>query len=146
MVDHKNKRIGFLLGRTTRNAKLSFTKAFKKLGVEITPEQWIVIDTINKNGTMSQKSIGQLSFKNAPTISRIIDNLVKKGLVDRLEEKGDRRKTSISITANGANLIKNCQMEVDKLRSLSWEGLTDSDYEDFTRILDKVFENFAGYE
>jgi len=146
MVDHKNKRIGFLLERTTRNAKLSFTKAFKKLGVEITPEQWIVIDTINKNGTMSQKSIGQLSFKNAPTISRIIDNLVKKGLVDRLEEKGDRRKTSISITANGANLIKNCQMEVDKLRSLSWEGLTDSDYEDFTRILDKVFENFAGYE
>ena len=146
MEDHKNKRIGFLLERTTRNAKLSFTKAFKKLEVDITPEQWIVIDTVNKNGTMSQKSIGQLSFKNAPTISRIIDNLVKKGLVDRVEEKGDRRKTSISITASGANLIDHCQNEVDKLRKLSWVGLTDSDYVDFTRILDKIFENFEAYE
>lgn len=146
MVDHKNKRIGFLLERTTRIAKLSFTKAFKKLGVDITPEQWIVIDTVNKNGTMSQKEIGQLSFKNAPTISRIIDNLVKKGLVDRIGEEGDRRKTSISITPNGADLIKHCQVEVDRLRNLSWENLSDSDYEDFTRILDKIFENFDGYE
>ena len=146
MGGHKNKRIGFLLERTTRIAKLGFTKAFKNLGVDITPEQWIVIDTINKNGTMSQKSIGQLSFKNAPTISRIIDNLVKKGLVDRIGEKGDRRKTSISITAEGSKLIDRCQAEVDRLRNLSWEGLSDSDYEDFTKILDKIFENFEGYE
>jgi len=146
MGGHKNKRIGFLLERTTRIAKLGFTKAFKNLGVDITPEQWIVIDTINKNGTMSQKAIGQLSFKNAPTISRIIDNLVKKGLVDRIGEKGDRRKTSISITAEGSKLIDRCQAEVDRLRNLSWEGLSDSDYEDFTKILDKIFENFEGYE
>ena len=146
MGDHKNKRIGFLLERTTRIAKLSFTKAFKNLGVDITPEQWIVIDTVNKNGTMSQKDIGQLSFKNAPTISRIIDNLVKKGLVDRLGEKGDRRKTSISITADGETLIKQCQSEVDRLRSLSWHGLSDAEYHEFTRVLDKIFENFEGYK
>ena len=145
-MDHKNKRIGFLLERTTRIAKLSFTKAFKKLDVDVTPEQWIVIDTVNKNGTMSQKEIGRLSFKNAPTISRIIDNLVKKGLVDRIGEKGDRRKTSISITAEGSNLIERCQAEVDRLRNLSWEGLSNSDYEDFTKTLDKIFENFEGYE
>ncbi len=146
MGGHKNKRIGFLLERTTRIAKLSFTKAFKNLGVDITPEQWIVIDTVNKNGTMSQKSIGQLSFKNAPTISRIIDNLVKKGLVDRTGEEGDRRKTSISITPVGAELIGQCQAEIDRLRNLSWEGLSDADYDEFTRILDKIFENFDGYE
>lgn len=146
MADHTNKRIGFLLERTTRIAKLSFTKAFKNLGVDITPEQWIVIDTVNKNGTMSQKEIGQLSFKNAPTISRIIDNLVKKRLVDRIGEQGDRRKTSISITEDGRHLIQRCQAEVDRLRNLSWDGLSDSDYENFTRILDKVFENFEGYK
>jgi DNA-binding MarR family transcriptional regulator len=146
MGDHTNKRIGFLLERTTRIAKLSFTKAFKNLEVDITPEQWIVIDTVNKNGTMSQKAIGQLSFKNAPTISRIIDNLVKKGLVDRIGEQGDRRKTSISVTESGKELILRCQAEVDKLRDLSWDGLTDSDYEDFTRILDTVFGNFERYE
>jgi len=145
MTDHKNKRIGFLLERTTRIAKLSFTKAFKNLGVDITPEQWIVVDTINKRGTMSQKEIGFASFKNAPTISRIIDNLVKKGMVSRINEEGDRRKTSISLTENGKELVDQCQAEVDRLRALSWNDLTDEDYTEFTRILDKIFDNFDGY-
>jgi len=122
-MNHKDKRIGFLLERTTRIAKLSFTKAFKNLGVDITPEQWIVVDTINKNGAMSQKDIGNASFKNAPTISRIIDNLVKKGFVDRIGEEGDRRKTSISLTEEGILLVKKCQAEVDILRDLSWNNL-----------------------
>jgi len=145
MSDHKDKRIGFLLERTTRIAKLSFTQAFKQLDADITPEQWIVLDTINVNGTMSQKDIGSSSFKNAPTISRIIDNLVKKGFVSRISEEDDRRKTSISLTEKGKTLIAKCQKEVDSLRRLSWDNLTDKDYDDFTRVLDQIFDNFANY-
>lgn len=144
-MKHKDKRIGFLLERTTRIAKLSFTKAFKNLGLDITPEQWIVIDTINKNGPMSQKDIGNASFKNAPTISRIIDILVKKGFVDRIGEEGDRRKTSISLTDQGRELVSKCQKEVDALRDRSWNNLTNADYSDFLRILDQIFENFEEY-
>jgi len=145
MSDHKDKRIGFLLERTTRIAKLSFTQAFKQLDADITPEQWIVLDTINVNGTMSQKDIGSSSFKNAPTISRIIDNLVKKGFVSRISEEDDRRKTSISLTEKGKTLIAKCQQEVDSLRRLSWDNLTDEDYDDFTRVLDQIFDNFGNY-
>lgn len=141
----KDKRIGFLLERTTRIAKLSFTKAFKNLGMDITPEQWIVIDTVHKNGTMAQKDIGQLSFKNAPTISRIIDNLVKKDLVQRIGGQDDRRMTVIHVTPTGLDLISKCQAEVNYLRDLSWRKLSDADYEKFTTILDQVFENFEGY-
>lgn len=144
-TDHSDKRIGFLLERTTRIAKLSFTKAFMNLGVDITPEQWIVIDTIDKRGSMTQKEIGTLSFKNAPTISRIIDNLVRKGFVNRINEIGDRRKTSIELTEEGASIIAKCKEEVEKLRTLSWKSLSDSDYQDFTRILDKIFDNFDSY-
>ena len=145
MKEHKNKRIGFLLERTTRIAKLSFTKAFKNLKVDITPEQWIVLDILNNQGSMSQKDIGNASFKNAPTISRIIDNLVKKGFVDRVGEEGDRRKTSISLTEEGLALVTKCQAEVDSLRNRSWDKLSDKDYTEFRRILDKIFENFEGY-
>lgn len=144
-TDHSDKRIGFLLERTTRIAKLSFTKAFMNLGVDITPEQWIVIDTIDKKGALTQKEIGRLSFKNAPTISRIIDNLVKKHIVNRISEQDDRRKTSIELTKEGISLIIKCRGEVERLRELSWEGLSEGDYAEFTRILDKIFENFDGY-
>ena len=145
MAKHGDKKIGFLLERTTRIAKLSFTKAFKKLKVDITPEQWIVMDKLDMNGEMSQKQIGNDSFKNAPTISRIIDNLVKKGFVNRISEESDRRKTIISLTEDGKKIVKLCRSEIDALRDLSWSNLTDQDYKDFNRIIDQVFNNFESY-
>lgn len=145
MSVHSDKKIGFLLERTTRIAKLSFAKAFKKLDVDITPEQWIVLDKLDANKQMSQKEIGNESFKNAPTISRIIDNLVKKGFVSRISEENDRRKTAISLTADGKKLVKKCRKEVDALRDLSWNNLTDKDYKEFNRIIDQIFMNFEGY-
>jgi DNA-binding MarR family transcriptional regulator len=146
MSNNSDKKIGFLLERTTRIAKLSFTKAFKKLGVDITPEQWIVLDQLDAKKEMSQKEIGNESFKNAPTISRIIDNLVKKGLVSRVSEENDRRKTAISLTSDGKALVDQCRIEVDTLRDLSWKNLSDLDYVRFNRIIDQVFENFEGYK
>ena len=145
MADHRDKKIGFLLERTTRIAKLSFTKAFKKLGVDITPEQWIVLDKLDVHNEMSQKEIGNQSFKNAPTISRIIDNLVKKGYVSRVSEANDRRKTVISLTETGKGLVDSCRKEIDSLRALSWKDLSEKDYKEFNRIIDQVFENFEGY-
>lgn len=145
MSNHSDKKIGFLLERTTRIAKLSFTKAFKNLGVDITPEQWIVLDKLDANSEMSQKEIGNESFKNAPTISRIIDNLVKKDLVSRISEENDRRKTAISLTEKGKKLVIKCRAEVDALRDLSWNNLSDQDYKEFNRIIDQIFVNFEGY-
>lgn len=146
MSVHSDKKIGFLLERTTRIAKLSFAKAFKKLGVDITPEQWIVLDKLDMNKEMSQKEIGNESFKNAPTISRIIDNLVKKGFVSRESEENDRRKTAIKLTKEGKKLVDQCRSEVDSLRDISWNNLTDKDYSEFNRIIDQVFENFESYD
>ena len=146
MSVNRDKRIGFLLERTTRIAKLSFTKAFKKLDVDITPEQWIVLDKLDAKKQMSQKEIGNESFKNAPTISRIIDNLVRKGFVSRVSEENDRRKTVISLTDEGKELVRQCRTEVDSLRDISWKNLSDEDYADFNRILDQIFANFEGYD
>ena len=145
MSVHSDKKIGFLLERTTRIAKLSFTKAFKKLDVDITPEQWIVLDKLDAKKEMSQKEIGNESFKNAPTISRIIDNLVRKGFVSRVSGTNDRRKTSISLTSSGKDLVDKCRDEIDALRDLSWKNLSDRDYAEFNRIIDQVFENFESY-
>ena len=116
------------------------------MGVDITPEQWIVLDKLDVNKEMSQKEIGNESFKNAPTISRIIDNLVRKELVNRISEENDRRKTAISLTKKGKKLVDQCREEVDGLRDLSWNKLTDKDYKEFNRIIDQIFENFEGYE
>ena len=140
------KRFGFLLERTFRITKLSFIKAFNKLGVDITPDQWVLLDKLNDQGEMSQREISELSFKNAATVSRIIDKLVKKELVSRVSETDDRRKTTINLTDKGKNLVDSCLAEIEKLRALSWNELTEEDFEHFQRIANQVFKNFESYK
>lgn len=140
------KKFGFLLERTFRITKLSFIKVFNKLNIDITPDQWVLLDTLNSEGELSQKQISGLSFKDAATISRIIDKLEKKGFVTRTSEQRDRRKTTISLTSQGQDIIRICQNEIDKLRKHSWQHLTEEDYEKFQRIMNQVFSNFDSYE
>jgi DNA-binding MarR family transcriptional regulator len=140
------KKFGFLLERTFRITKLSFIKVFNKLQVDLTPDQWVILDALNSKGELSQKEISELSFKDAATISRIIDKLEKKQMVSRVSEKEDRRKTSISLTSKGKETVNTCQDEIDNLRKNSWQHLTEDDYEDFQRIINQVFQNFKSYE
>ena len=140
-----DKRVGFLLERTTRIVKLCFTKAFAQLEVDITPEQWVVLDTLVQEGAMSQVDIAQIIYKNTPTVSRLIDQLERKGFLNRVPSDEDRRATIISITTEGKKLVDQCLPEVKRLRELTWEGLNDKEYQQFTRIIDQVFKNMQSY-
>ena len=141
-MDNDEKRIGVILERTTRIAKLAFGKVFKKMNIDLTPEQWILLDMLYLQGEMTQKEIGNSSFKDAPTISRIIDNLVKKQLVYRVSQEADRRKSLISLSPKGTEIVTICKSEVNRLRMASWDGLTEADYDHFLKIMDRIFTNF----
>lgn len=71
---------GALIDRTLRVIKQQFLQVFKELNLDVTTEQWVLIDFLSKNDGVSQTELANGSFKNAPTISRIIDLLRKKGV------------------------------------------------------------------
>lgn len=141
----KDKKVGFILESNTRIAKLSFIKVFKKLKVDLTPEQWVILDNLSQEDGLTQTALAKKSFKNTPTISRIIDVLEKKNLIIRKADADDRRKQKVYLTTSGKNLVKKCAKEISSLRKLSWEGLSDEDYDEFLRITEKIFENFQRY-
>ncbi len=143
---HRNihtKPIGYLLERTTRVVKLSFHKCFKELGIDITPEQWVVMDSLYQKNDQSQKDLAGGSFKDAPTISRIINVLEKKNWVQRKASEQDRRFYLIHQTKEGRRITELLQIEISKIREQGWKGLSKEDYEIFTRIINQVFENYS---
>jgi len=141
-MSRSNEPIGFLLERTTRIVKLQFHKAFKNLNVDMTPEQWVIMDALFQLNNQPQKNLADSSYKNAPTISRIIDVLSKKGWVERKMSDSDRRVYMISQTKEGKAIYKKVIGEVERLRNLGWNGLNNKDYKDFTRIINQIFSNY----
>jgi DNA-binding MarR family transcriptional regulator len=134
--------VGTLLDRTTRLLKAHFQRAFKDAGVDLTPEQWVVLDHLHKEGSSSQTELANGTFKDAPTVSRIIDKLAKKGLAARKRFPNDRRRYQVALTAKGESIHEQLLPRVDALRVQAWGGLSESDYSDLTRVLDRIRDNF----
>lgn len=140
-METENKKIGYYLERTSRIVKLNFHQVFKNLDLSLTPEQWVILDMLNQTNGLSQTVIAEQSFKDAPSISRTLDTLSKKQYVERRNAKDDRRKFEIFLTAKGKKIVKKVEPEVEKLRDLTWEGLSDEDYQQFLQIMNQVFKN-----
>ncbi|MEO1262250.1 MAG: MarR family transcriptional regulator [Bacteroidota bacterium] len=143
MSDISNtKNFGARIDRTLKIIKANYQKAFKEVGVDITTEQWVLMDSLYKDNGISQNDLANGSFKNAPTVSRIIDLLCKKGLTERHRFENDRRRYKIFLTDLGKATYEKALPRVIELRKQGWENLTEEDYQVFSRIMDQIFKNF----
>lgn len=136
------KYFGYLLERASRKVKLSFSQAFTQLGLDITPEQWVILENLYFNNGLSQTELAERIFKNTPTISRILDLLGKKGLTERKRFENDRRRHRIFLTPAGKAVVEKAQPVVRQLREQGWHKLSEEDYQHLDRILNQVFDNF----
>lgn len=137
-----DKNVGSYLDRTLKIVRQNYLKRFKEIGTELSTEQWVLIDKLRGTDGLSQTELANDTYKNPPTVSRIIDLLVKKGLVERQRFDGDRRRYKVFLTPEGNKLHAKLLPHVHELRNKSWENLNDADWSELKRILDRVDRNF----
>lgn len=137
------KNYGVFIDRNYRLIKQSYLKAFKEAQIDITTEQWTIIDNLSREDGLSQNDLAAKSFKNAPTVSRIIDLLVKKGWIERKQSEEDRRSFFVHLTNEGAKTHKALVPHVQKLRMQGWENLSEEDFADLQRIMNTIYTNFS---
>lgn len=142
MENSDTKYFGSFVERNFKLIKQTFSKAFKKAGIDITPEQWVIIDLLQKDDGVSQNDLATKSDKDAPTVSRIIDILERKNLIERRNVEGDRRKYHIFLRNEGKQVHEKLNPIVQNLRVQGWEDLSDEDYQTFLRIMNQVYKNF----
>ena len=145
MIDNnqieKSKNFGFPMDRAIKIIRSKYNNAFRELGFDLTTEQWVLIEKLYHQNGQSQSDLAEGSYKNAPTVSRIIDLLSKKGLVERLRFDNDRRRYKIFLTTEGQQIVEACYPKILELRAEGWQDLTDEDYNNFIRIIEKITEN-----
>ena len=80
---HHHLNYGFLIERTGKKLKQSLQRIFNDIDADITVDQWVILYELHEHGSLSQNQIGENTYKDAPTVTRIIDLLAKKKLVKR---------------------------------------------------------------
>jgi MarR family 2-MHQ and catechol resistance regulon transcriptional repressor len=72
---------------------------------DLTPSQFGVLESLYHLGPMSHSEIATKLLKSSGNITLIIDNLERQGLVQRERDADDRRLVTVSLTAQGRDLI-----------------------------------------
>lgn len=141
-----NRAYFFKIDTTIKKIRQSLQKKLDDLNVDLTVDQWVLLDHIFRheaNG-VSQNELAEMTVKDAPTVTRIIDLLVKKQLAERKMAENDRRKFNITLTEAGRSKFHEAYPIVAEVRRKGWGDLNDDDYKTFVRILDSIYTNITG--
>jgi DNA-binding MarR family transcriptional regulator len=133
----------YLLDRTNRKIKQYAQNKFKEENFDITVDQWLILKNLNQHNDQNQSQLAELTGKDHPTLTRILDLLCKKNLVERRSCPGDRRSFIIHLTEFGVEKQKEWAPKVAEIRTKAWENLSEEDYEDLKRILNTIYQSLS---
>lgn len=141
-----NKQVGVFLNLVHCQFKHFLNTVFQKHGFNLTPEQYLVMDTLWDEGVFSQQQIADILIKDKNSVTKLIDALESKGLVKRIADTRDRRQNKIHLTENAAALkddITSIAIETTNtiIRDIPREELVN-----FVKVLNKMSDNMNSYK
>jgi DNA-binding MarR family transcriptional regulator len=136
-----NKQVGLFLNLVHNRFKQYVTVIFKEHGFNITPEQFMVMDTLWDEGVLTQQQIADYLLKDKNSVVKLVDGLEDRKLVRRVSNPKDRRQNLIEVTEYAIEIkdkVTTAAMEaVDKIIN----GITKEDMLTFIKVLSKMAEN-----
>jgi len=139
------KQVGVYVNILNCRLKKYLAEVFKKNGVNLTAEQYLVMDTLWNEGTLTQQAIAFIIQKDKNSVTQFIDNLEKKGLVTRSVSKDDRRVNNIVVTADGMALKDSTkQLAIDTMNQ-AVKDIPEADLNTFVCVLKKVCANISNF-
>ena len=116
-------------------------KNFRNAGLEITIEQWTVLYHLWKEDCLSQQELCNRTYRDKPSITRLIDNLEKQKLVKRIASREDRRINIVCLT-EGARNLQNLTIDLaNQTMDEALNGLTKDEIETAKKVLYQVYDN-----
>lgn len=131
-------RLSNLAERISQALSLIYAEQF-----DLTIAQWRILAWLQQERTLSAKRICELTAMDKARVSRAVNQLIERNLIQRQRDSEDQRTQWLSLAPAGLDLLK----EVIP-RALDWEAgivatLSAKEYRDLLRLLSKVEKGVA---
>ena len=140
-MESLNNIIFYCLEKSIKTYRQFAQKNISAAGFNITIDQWLVLKTIQEDATISQQQLALKVFKDFASITRIIELLVKNGYLVRNFHKEDRRRFKLTLSKEGAKIIKSLEPIINSNRTKALKGISLPDIEKLQSILAKITTN-----
>jgi DNA-binding MarR family transcriptional regulator len=118
-------------------------RAFRVVGEEVTPEQWAVLIRLWEADGPTQAELSEATFRDAPTMSRILGGMETRGLLERRLDDVDGRVRRVHLTKAGRALQKKLVPVVRRIVEQMVEGVDERDLIVTRKALRRMFANLG---
>jgi len=115
-------------------------KKFNSSGLNLTIEQWSVLYHLWKEDGKSQQELCNATFRDKPSITRLVDNLEKINLVKRVASENDRRINRIFLTKQAQKLQEETMQLAEMVLNEALTGVPADKIDVCKEVLQIVYE------
>ena len=130
-----------LNGKVSAAINRKLLRNFRQNDMEITPEQWTVLIFLWEKDGVTQQELCNATFKDKPSMTRLIDNMERQHLVVRISDKKDRRTNLIHLTKDGRELEERARLVANQTLKEALKGVKPDELNIGQELLKKIFFN-----
>jgi DNA-binding MarR family transcriptional regulator len=137
----KGELYSFITGKASTAIARRLQKKLNQAGLNMTIEQWSVLYHLWKEDGKSQQELCNATFRDKPSITRLVDNLEKLNLVKRVPAENDRRINLIYLTKQALKLQEQTMELAEETLNEALTGVATEQVNLCKEVLQRVYDN-----
>lgn len=137
------RAIGFHVNRTAHLMTEEVARRFAAAGYRVTAQDFGILYRIHRQDGICQSELAALMLRDKTTITRRLDGLVKKQLVERRTDPDDRRQFCIHLTDAGARAVQTLSEIVDVFQADALQDASDEEKQITIATLRRIGSNIT---
>ena len=138
-----SKEIAVELNLTGCKLKQFIAAKLRQMDVPLTPEQFILIDLLWNQGSMSQQQLADQMQKDKNSVTKLVDALERKGFVVREQNRQDRRSNTLVLTEKAEGLKPGAKQKGISILDEMLRGISEEELRSFLVTLGKLNRNMT---
>ncbi|XLS28633.1 MarR family winged helix-turn-helix transcriptional regulator [Flavobacteriaceae bacterium M23B6Z8] len=111
------------VGKINKDFSFLVSQRFALASIDLTAHQWLLLKKLDEFGEQPQQNLAFITDRDKTSLTRLINTVERKNLVQRIPSKQDRRVNNIRITPEGVEVFMKALPIIQQLVKEMEEGI-----------------------
>lgn len=132
----------YLLNRAGARIATAFSEEVRPLGTTL--QTWRVLAALHERDGRRMGDLSETTSIEVSTLTRLVDNMEKKGLVARRRDAADARAVTLHATPAGRRMTRIILPIAERYEKVALEGFSEAEATVLKTALRRLFDNMDG--
>lgn len=131
------------MDQAVKLVKQQVVRHLEHAGLEMTADQWTLLELVASHEGLTQKQLADAAGKDKPTVTRMLDLMLKKDWVVKEPTPGDRRSYLVLPTRNGQEVYRAGRAAAKKAHKVAWKKSDGKEMKSVQKTLNKLIKQLT---